>query len=660
MHKILSTSDRLNIGAKAENLIKLDNLSLCPNFIILDNSVFLDHIRDFDFPKEASSRLSLKKCILAKKMDLNLQNQINKYLYSLNIKNLIVRSSFPGEDSRQHSYAGLFESLRTDKEQLAFSIKKIWACQFDKGIEIYSRKGKMTSNIGMAVIIQEYVVPELSGVIFHYSKADETLIEFTDVVPSGVETGKISPKTIVINKGVMLVKEPVQNIRLSWLRDIFFFIKSASKAFNYENFDAEFVVKGEKISFVQIRSITKKISPAGNFIFLDLNLSKIINQDISVRCLAAFFLQFGIRIDLKKITYTDNALLLDYKTFSTMIDIFYFKSLSRTFIKMFYKMLIDFQKNEEIKSRKDTSIKQHIFYLKNYLVAIFLCDGLINMMTQLLKWKLKKEGKDEVSHPELFKPFKMTLSSRVFLNMLKSGKPRHGSAIDAPEFINGCSKIKLKKLESRLENYMRQKNVPARTDVLNLQKLVWLHDANNFFIETITKNHEAKIQKIAGVSKLNVLHKTPIVKLMNMDSAGLVKLLRKPGSFRKRLHPVKKDFKSVKFPLEGMVACHGDFKGRARIVPFLSKINRISPDEIIITRETSPHLVAAMAVCRGVITRAGGLTSHAAIISRELNVPCIVGVRECLSAIKNGDLIRVINGKIYKVSGISAKPTRVK
>jgi pyruvate,water dikinase len=56
-----------------------------------------------------------------------------------------------------------------------------------------------------------------------------------------------------------------------------------------------------------------------------------------------------------------------------------------------------------------------------------------------------------------------------------------------------------------------------------------------------------------------------------------------------------------------------------------------------------------MAICQGIITEEGGLTSHAAIVSRELGKPCLIGVEGCTTELTDGDRIKVINGKIYKL-----------
>jgi pyruvate,water dikinase len=63
--------------------------------------------------------------------------------------------------------------------------------------------------------------------------------------------------------------------------------------------------------------------------------------------------------------------------------------------------------------------------------------------------------------------------------------------------------------------------------------------------------------------------------------------------------------------------------------------------DILVTIMTSPDFVVVMKKAAAIITDEGGLTSHAAIISRELEKPCIVGTRSASRILKDGDLVEV-------------------
>ena len=84
----------------------------------------------------------------------------------------------------------------------------------------------------------------------------------------------------------------------------------------------------------------------------------------------------------------------------------------------------------------------------------------------------------------------------------------------------------------------------------------------------------------------------------------------------------------------------GKVKGIARVV-LNPKETNFKEGEILITSMTRPEFVPLMKKASAIITNEGGMTCHAAIISRELNKPCIVGTKIATKVIKDGDLIEV-------------------
>ncbi|MBU3906524.1 phosphoenolpyruvate synthase, partial [Patescibacteria group bacterium] len=63
--------------------------------------------------------------------------------------------------------------------------------------------------------------------------------------------------------------------------------------------------------------------------------------------------------------------------------------------------------------------------------------------------------------------------------------------------------------------------------------------------------------------------------------------------------------------------------------------------DILVAGMTSPEFIIVMKKAKAIITDHGGMTSHAAIVSRELGVPCIVGTKIATQVLKDGDLVEV-------------------
>lgn len=105
--------------------------------------------------------------------------------------------------------------------------------------------------------------------------------------------------------------------------------------------------------------------------------------------------------------------------------------------------------------------------------------------------------------------------------------------------------------------------------------------------------------------------------------------------------------------LEGIAIGNKVSSGKVRVIKDVSKISEFKAGEILVTRMTDPDWVPAMRIARGIITDEGGKTCHAAIISRELGIPAIVGTGSATKILKTGqevtvDCTRGLEGRVFK------------
>ena len=101
--------------------------------------------------------------------------------------------------------------------------------------------------------------------------------------------------------------------------------------------------------------------------------------------------------------------------------------------------------------------------------------------------------------------------------------------------------------------------------------------------------------------------------------------------------------------LKGLGASPGIASGVVKIVHGLQDITKVQKGDILVTKMTSPDLVPTMSKCAAIITDAGGRTCHAAIISREMGIPCIVGTETATQVLKDGQEVTVdaYTGTVY-------------
>lgn len=101
--------------------------------------------------------------------------------------------------------------------------------------------------------------------------------------------------------------------------------------------------------------------------------------------------------------------------------------------------------------------------------------------------------------------------------------------------------------------------------------------------------------------------------------------------------------------LEGVAASPGLVSGPVKLIKSAKKISRVEAGDILVTSMTTPDFVPAMKRAVAIITDKGGQTSHAAIVSRELGIPCVVGTQKATKKLKNNQVVTVHGdqGKVY-------------
>jgi len=91
--------------------------------------------------------------------------------------------------------------------------------------------------------------------------------------------------------------------------------------------------------------------------------------------------------------------------------------------------------------------------------------------------------------------------------------------------------------------------------------------------------------------------------------------------------------------VQGLGASPGKATGNVRIIEKLDQLDKVGDGDIIVTKMTTPDMVPAMKRAGGIVTDEGGMTSHAAIVSRELGVPAVVGTGDATTVLSDGQQI---------------------
>jgi len=160
---------------------------------------------------------------------------------------------------------------------------------------------------------------------------------------------------------------------------------------------------------------------------------------------------------------------------------------------------------------------------------------------------------------------------------------------------------------------------------------------------------EYEIKKLAEISlKLEHHYKKPqdIEFAIEGEDIFIVQT-RAVTTIGKRIEEGKIEGEVILF---GLGASPGIASGKIKIIKEMSDLEQIKIGDVLVTKMTNPDMVVSMQKSVAIVTDEGGLTSHAAIVSREMGIPAVVGTREATTKLKEGEIITVdgSTGKVYK------------
>lgn len=175
---------------------------------------------------------------------------------------------------------------------------------------------------------------------------------------------------------------------------------------------------------------------------------------------------------------------------------------------------------------------------------------------------------------------------------------------------------------------------------------------------TSAKISDAKVQEIAKLGiQLEKHYYFPqdIEWAIENDKVYIVQT-RPITTFKEKMGKVKNAGKADEITMKLEVLVKGDpaspgiASGPVKIIKSVSEIGRVLPGDILVTVQTNPDFVPAMKKAVAIITERGGRTSHAAIVSRELGIPAVVGTGNATKVLSTGLVVSVngAKGEVYK------------
>jgi pyruvate,water dikinase len=129
---------------------------------------------------------------------------------------------------------------------------------------------------------------------------------------------------------------------------------------------------------------------------------------------------------------------------------------------------------------------------------------------------------------------------------------------------------------------------------------------------------------------------------MIMDAKGLRVLVGKKmrAALPKETSADEGKLKALK-ELNGVCACPGRAAGAVKIVNTMDEMAKMRQGDVLVSVVTQPEIVVAMKKASAILTDQGGMTCHAAIVSRELKIPCVIGLKVATKWLRDGDRVEV-------------------
>ena len=216
----------LELGGKGYSLAVLMNngFNVPKGFVITSKAFFefleenntkekieklVSEISENNFQKKSKE---IRNLILEGKIPEEIAFEIKDALEKLNVKYVSIRSSAVSEDSLKASFAGLhdtFLNVKAETEPVLENVRKCWASLFNDRAIIYRIKKNLSLLDGMAVIIQEMIPAEISGITFtiHPTRRDSLLVEYAAGIGDRIVSGKVIPNSIIIKRDTFMVIE---------------------------------------------------------------------------------------------------------------------------------------------------------------------------------------------------------------------------------------------------------------------------------------------------------------------------------------------------------------------------------------------------------------------------------------------------------------------
>jgi|SRR3989344_1253307 len=611
--------------------------------------LMLENVKQNNVRSIENCSKKIQSAIFSSKIPADIVREIKGSFTKLGASRVAVRSSATSEDSVSASWAGQLETyLNTTETTLLANVRKCWASLFSaRAITYRLEKDLMKSDIGVAVVVQKMIPSEVSGTAFSVHPITENpnqiIIEAGFGLGEAVVSGQVTPDSYVVDK----------ESRTIFTKDVQTQLRALMQADD---------VSGNKwIPLAEPKASSQKLDDDEILALGDI----IIKLEK----------QYGFPCDIEWARENGQFYILQSRPITTLgkktpsiqhggINATSYDFLWRAGFSYLY-----------------TTLLYEYGYSKRDFVYSWQDGWHMNFVSKAERKRLSEEG------------FKLYMYGfEAFRREMAIAIPRYKDAItaflsaDIPNYSNeklaNAFEALMKFFVEILENYFYLDY--HSTDEVG--RVITENDTN-FDVEKLRAQSEAMGRiKLALRAILNHavyppnvvdMYVAEIAKRLKIGDEAfkhryqeLLDMLRMPstvafsrperivwGTFSgnkeiydadadriiNQLHPLDENATEIR----GQVGNPGIYRGRVKKIEFNTKTDivveteRMQKGDVLVSGSTGPEMILACNKAGAIVTEEGGIISHAAIVSRELGIPSVIGTKVASSFFNDGDLVEV-------------------
>jgi phosphohistidine swiveling domain-containing protein len=600
-----------------------------------------------------------------------------------------VRSSAPGEDSARTSFAGLHESFVNVRgvESILEHLRLVWASLWSDRALLYRQElGLDVEKSAMAVVVQEMVFGERSGVVFGISPVDsgQSAVEAVYGLNQGLVDGTVEPDRWILNRrnGQIVSHRPArrekmlgpgpqgartESLPLEWQRtaplnnmeveEVYGLVMKAESLFGSPQ-DVEWTYRKEILHALQARPITTRTSSSEDHRPWYLSLHRSFENLKGLRKRIEKELIPRMEDAARELSMTDLS-SLSHATLAQ--EIRRRREIFEEWLEIYRRDCIPFAHGIRLfgKVYNDLTKPEDPFQFTVLLGSGDMVSVRRNQMLEDLAQIIRKDPVNRVCilerrlddcSPEVRQGLARFLDQ---FGDLAWEKGRLGQdpgrllslIIAMPARLQDGNSSKAGdpwELEKAFLSRFEEDQRPYALELLDLARASYrLRDDDKIYLGKIEgqllaalEEGRRRLQGWDGIEK-----PAP-------EKDELVRALGADARLKKTVDVEEKPAKAGEFFLKarqilGQPAGPGIAVGKARIVLDPSDLFNFQKGEILVCDAVDPGMSFVVPLASGIVERRGGMLIHGAIIAREYGIPCVTGVAEAASLIQTGDTVTV-------------------